>query len=219
MDTFRHILKLSAVATLSALVLTGCGQKAEEEAPLPPPQPKKVERPKETPTVAVTPAVKPPVVVPANPKPAPAPFPPKLIPQAPPEESVAQIVNGYQNKTDYSERVQQIYKLSDIGSAEAIVALGRLFQAEKDNDLKIEILDSMFDIDGLEDRKAALLGAGASADQPKEVRESAIDGLTDLDPKFSIPILNALVSDPDEDIRELAKDSIDQLQTQNTLQH
>jgi HEAT repeat protein len=98
------------------------------------------------------------------------------------------------------------------------VALGGLFQTEKDNDLKTEILDSLFDIDGQEDRKAALLAVGAGSDQAKDVRQSAIDGLSNLDPKVAIPILQSLAGDPDPDIRELAKDTIDQLQTQNTLQ-
>jgi hypothetical protein len=133
-------------------------------------------------------------------------------------KQVGALENAYLANTEFPQRVENIYKITDLGTPEAIAALGRLFQAEKEVDLKTEILDSLFDIDGLDDKKAALLAAGAGADQPKDVRESAIDGLTDLAPKYALPILQALVSDQDQEIRDLAKDAIEQLQQADSLQ-
>jgi HEAT repeat protein len=133
-------------------------------------------------------------------------------------QQLAQFEGAYTANTDLVSRIETIYKITDIGTADSIAVLGRLFHKEKDNELKSEILDSLFDIDGLDDRKAALLAAGVSADQPQEVRETAIDGLTDLEPKNSLPILQSLLSDQSEDIRDLAKDAIEQVQAAGALQ-
>jgi predicted small lipoprotein YifL len=120
----------------------------------------------------------------------------------------------YINKPDFSERVRIIYKLSDSGTPEALASLGRIFHMEKDPDLKVEVLDSLFDIDGQDQSKAALLAQGAGPDQDRDVRESAIDGLTDIDPRIALPILQAMVNDPDPEIRELVRDAIEQVQAE-----
>jgi HEAT repeat protein len=148
--------------------------------------------------------------LPAQPLPQPNPSTPQSL------QAVSSLESDYRSNTDFSSRVDVVYKLSDIGTSEALATLGRLFHLETDNDLRVEILDSLFDIDGLDDKKIAILAAGAGADQVKDVREAAIDGLTDVDPQRAIPILQALLSDPDEEIRDAAKDAIEQLQTQMT---
>jgi HEAT repeat protein len=59
----------------------------------------------------------------------------------------------------------------------------------------------------------AMLKLGTEKGLPTEVRQSAIDGLIDLEDQRVIPILNGLLNDPDEDIRDGAKDALEMLQT------
>jgi HEAT repeat protein len=64
------------------------------------------------------------------------------------------------------------------------------------------------------DEKLKLLSKGSQKGLPSDVRQSAIDGLIDLDDQRVIPVLNGLLNDPDEDIRESAKDALEMLQSQ-----
>ena len=214
MHTVRNILKLAMVAGLTATIWTGCGQK-EESAPAPQPlPPKKAERAKETPKVlAPTPSVKP--VAPAKSADQMTPVTTEADESTP---TAPELEKKYLANPDFTERVQVIFQLSDLGSPEALSVLGRLFQKEQDPDLRIQVINSLFDIDGQDDKKVALLAAGAATNQPKDVRDAAIDSLGSIDIKHAMPILQSLLNDADEDIREHAKDTIEQLQTQDAMQ-
>jgi HEAT repeat protein len=206
MRKIHAILKLSAMTAGVAMMVAACSKSEENPPPEPPVTPARSEPSKPAPSAAKpseTSAPKSTAVAPTAPAPA-----------SDAAQVAATLENAYISNPDFNSRVEQIYKLTDAGTPEAIASLGRLFHMEKDNDLKVEILDSLFDIDGQDERKAALLSAGAGADQPKEVRESAIDGLEDIEPKYALPILQALLGDPDEDIRDAAKDAIETLQSQ-----
>ena len=210
MDNIRASWKISLAAALVAAVVVGCGKSEEVKPPAPAPAPVRQTEPAKP----ASPVAKP-MAAPA-PKPAVAPSvqaPADELPQKP-----AALEAAYAANPDFSKRVEVIYKISDLGTPEAITSLGRLFQGEKDPDLKTEILDSLSDVDGLDDRKVAILTTAAGADQPKDVRQSAIDGLGELEPKYALPILQSLVSDPDEEIQDAAKDQIEQLQSEPALQ-
>jgi hypothetical protein len=210
MREINAILKLSVAAVGLAVVVSACSKSEETLPPAPPSAPTRSEPAKPS-SSAMADAQKPAVTS------APQPQPFAAAPDTPSGNAAqvaATLENAYITNPDFNSRVEQIYKLTDAGTPEAIASLGRLFHMEKDNDLKTEIMDSLFDIDGQDERKAALLSAGAGADQPKEVRQSAIDGLEDIDSKYALPILQALLGDPDEDIRDAAKDAIEMLQTQ-----
>jgi hypothetical protein len=203
MRHMHNILKLCAPAVAAAL-LTACSK--PEKTSTPPPEPPPTVSQPASPASPATPATaKPPVTAPV----------PRATPgkSSHPAEEAAALEREYVANPDFSARVETIYKLTDAGTPEAIASLGRLFQMEKDNDLKTEILDSLFDIDGQDNNKAALLGFAVSPSQPKEVRESAIDALEDIDAKYALPILQGLLADPDEEIRDAAKDAIEMLQT------
>ena len=62
-----------------------------------------------------------------------------------------------------------------------------------------------------------MLTMGARQGLPNEVRQSAIDGLIDLDDQRVIPVLNGLLNDPDEEIREGAKDALEMIQSQPVI--
>jgi len=214
MQSIRTILKLAVVTGLTAMVWTGCS-KPEETTPAPAPfAPNKTERPKENTSIpAPSPVVKPVTQKPAAGLPETA--------KADAEEATPtapELEKAYLANPDFTERVQVIFQLSDLGSADALATLGRLFQKEQDPDLRVQVLNSLFDIEGHDDKKAALLAAGVATNQPKDVRDAAIDALGDIEAKRAVPILQSLLSDPDEDLREHAKDIIEQLQTQDAQQ-
>jgi len=126
---------------------------------------------------------------------------------------VKQLEADYQRETDFQKRVAIIYDLSSTESPDTIDALGRLFLNEKDQELKIELVNSLMDVDGQNDKKLAILNSALRADQPKEVRLQAIDGMGDVEDKRGIQVLQVYANDPDEDIRDAVKDTIDQLET------
>jgi HEAT repeat protein len=132
------------------------------------------------------------------------------------EQTLQEIANleiEYLTNAEFSARAEVIYKISDVGTPGAIPALGRIFFGETDPELKTEVLSLLVDIDNQDNQKLAILSAAVRADQPKEVREAAIDAITDLEsPQRGLPVLQSLSSDPDEEIREDVKDAIEQVQ-------
>jgi HEAT repeat protein len=126
---------------------------------------------------------------------------------------VKQLENEYQNTPDFQKRVTLIYELSsNDDAADVINALAHLFLNEKDEELKTELVNSLSDVDGQNDKKLAILSTAMRADQPKEVRLEAIDGMGDVQDKRGIQILQGYLNDPDEEIKEAAQDTIEQLQ-------
>ena len=119
----------------------------------------------------------------------------------------------YLANTNREDRLDLMMDITDWPGPETVKVLTRLFQAETDAELRVDLLDSLLSIDGSVDEKLAMLALGAAKGQPTEVRQSAIDGLIDLEDQRVIPILNGLLNDPDEEIREGAKDALEMLQT------
>jgi hypothetical protein len=186
-------------------LVIGCSKPADDDEPEPvqrapqataPASPVPAKSPKKAPVPAV------PGEQTAIPAPTPKPESPETV------KEIAAQETSYQTNTEFAAKVEAIFKISDIGSPGSLTALGRLFAQEKDPELRAELLAALGDIQGLDERKAALLAAGAAADQPRNVRQAAIDGLTLIDAKRSLPLLQALSSDADEEIREAAKDAI-----------
>jgi len=124
----------------------------------------------------------------------------------------------YTATTNRDQRLDIMMDIAETPGAEAVKVLTRLFEAESDLDLKVDLLDSLLGIEGFKDEKLIMLTLGARQALPSEVRQSAIDGLIDLDDQRVIPILNGLLNDPDAEIREAAKDAIEMLQSQPAVQ-
>ena len=120
----------------------------------------------------------------------------------------------YTATTNRDTRLDIMMDIAETPGAEAVKALTRLFEAETDPDLKVDLLDSLLGIEGFKDEKLIMLTMGARQGLPSEVRQSAIDGLIDLDDQRVIAVLNGLLNDPDAEIRESAKDAIEMLQSE-----
>jgi hypothetical protein len=205
-------LQIIVTVTLAVamLALVGCSKPEPEETP--PPKPvttKKIEFPAPTNLPSAQPAVSATSAAPVA----------AVEPQAAedtPEQLAAQVKQfeaEYQNTPDFQKRVVVIYNLSSVDSPDTIDAIGRLFLNEKDKELKIELVNSLLDIDGQADKKLAILSTAIRGDQPKDVRLEGIDGMGDTEDKRAIQILQGMLTDPDEDVKEAAQDTIDQLQT------
>jgi HEAT repeat protein len=124
---------------------------------------------------------------------------------------------NYLATTNQEERLDILMDIADTPSAESIKALARLFSAETDAELKIDLLDSLLAIEGFKDEKLDMLKLGVRAGLPIEVRQSAIDGLIDLDDPRVIPVFNGLLNDPNEEVREAAKDALEMLQPETPV--
>ena len=205
---------IAAALALPMLVLVGCSKPASEETPPPskPPTAKGIEFPPPTNLPSRAQVVK---SAPDTTAP--------VAPEVPTEDSpaalsaqVKQFEADYQGTLDFQKRVVIIYNLSSVESPDTIDTIGRLFLNEKDKELKIELVNSLLDIEGENDKKLAILGSAIRADQPKDVRLEGIDGMGDTEDKRAIQVLQGLLTDPDEDVRQNAQDTIDQLQTDVT---
>lgn len=206
----NHISLAVAMASAVALLVTaGCSKKEPQEAPLPPP--------------SVT------TLTASQPLPALPPATNNVALTAPASDTnqasgddqaqaelaaqVKQLENEYQSTPDFQKRVTIIYQLSsNDDTADVIDALAHLFLNEKDQELKIELVNSLTDVDGQNDKKLAILSTALRADEPKEVRLEAIDGMGDAQDKRGIQILQGFLNDPDEDVKESVQDTIEQLQ-------
>lgn len=230
------VLKWMAAAA-GAVMLIGCSKSATQETPPPPAAPATAQPgPAPSPAAAApAPALTQAVAAAApagggsNTAAAAAPttdgvaIPPSAMPQedaatqnAEAQQQIADMEGAYHSSTDFSTRIDAMYRISDVNSAEAVSALGRLFAFEKDPELKTEILDALSDVEGQDSGKVAILAAAAGTDQAKDVRQSAIDGLTNIDPQRALPILQGMVSDSDSDISDAAKDAVEQVKASMT---
>lgn len=219
-------LKFSFVVGLASVVLiaAGCSKKESETTPPPAPPELAAEKPEAPPpTPPPAPLTPPPSVEvkPATPAQTPASAP--VVPPAAREETPAQLVaqvkqleTDYYNTPDFQKRVVIIYNLSSVESPATIDAMSRLFLNEQDTELKVELVNSLSDIEGENDKKLTILSGAIRPDQPKDVRLEAIDALADTEDKRAIQVLQGLLSDLDEEIREATQDAIDELQTDVT---
>ena len=204
-----------------ALIAAGCSKK-ESETTLPPSpsEPPTAEKSGAPPSAQVTPSPS----VEINPAtPAKIPAPTAVVPPADQEETpaevaaqVKQLEGDYFNTPDLQKRVMIIYNLSSLESPATIDAVSRLFLNEQDTELKVELVNSLTDIEGENDKKLTILSGAIRPDQPKDVRLGAIDALADTEDKRAIQVLHGLVNDSDEENREAAQEAIEQLQADAT---
>lgn len=134
----------------------------------------------------------------------------------PPVKALPELERDYTSTTNRDTRLDLMMDIAEAGNADAIRTLTRLFDAEMDPELKVDLLDSLLGIEGFKDEKLIMLTLGIRQGLPADVRQSAIDGLIDLEDTRSIALLNGLLNDPDPEIRQSAQDAIEIIQTPPT---
>ena len=222
---FALWLNLVVSASVLALALLGCSKTEPEKsasapavaptpAPAPKPAPVSAPAPKPAPVMpeVVTPPVKAPMAPTTPPVKSPEPA-PSAAEAAETAKTVAKIEQDYAAATEMGSKLEIMYRASDLPAREGVQTVGYLFQRETDPELKTELLYVLQDFDGEADNILTILTMAVQANQPQEVREAGIDGMSDLEDPRAIGILQGLLNDPNEDIRDAAKDTIEILQT------
>jgi hypothetical protein len=104
------------------------------------------------------------------------------------------------------DRIELARKIATRNDAEAVSALGRLFQNETQPEVKVALLVNLKAIPASAGPDARMqILANALRGQSREVRTTALDSLAQLDdPRASGLILVAMRSDPDQEVREMA---------------
>ncbi len=220
---FSVLLNLAVAASVVALALVGCSKtEPEKSASAPPPAPAPASAPAPGPAPkpappmpeVVTPPVKAPMAQTTPPvKPAPAAPTPSTAEAAETARAVAQIEQEYIATTEMGSKLEIMYRASDLPPREGVQTIGHLFQRETDPELKTELLYVLQDFEEQNDNVLTILTIAVQANQPQEVREAGIEGMSDLEDTRAIGILQGLLNDPNEDIRDAAKDAIEILQT------
>ncbi len=138
-------------------------------------------------------------------------------PPEPPDETplakpLPALERDYAATTNQDTRIDIIMEIAERPGVESVRTLTRLFQVERDQQLLVDIVDSLLAIEGYKDEKLVLLGLAVRQGLPNEVRQSAIDGLIDLEDQRVVGLLNGLLNDPDPEIREGAQDALELVQ-------
>jgi hypothetical protein len=118
------------------------------------------------------------------------------------------------DKIDRSTMASDAAKLADAGVPKPQIAstLGYMFRDENSVEVKTDILDELGDLD--DPSAFDQIVQGLDQHQPDEVRTAAIQALDSLGDKRAIPLLQPLLADRDEDIRDAAQSATDSLNDQ-----
>jgi len=132
-----------------------------------------------------------------------------------PSQTASTLQQKFFNTENPNERREIVFALGDLNSVEATAVLGTLFQNERDEKLKIDILATIEQMEVPDSHKVSIMIAAARPEQPQEVREEAIDVLADLEDPAVLPMLQMLTSDPNAEIRQAAKEALDDITQPN----
>jgi HEAT repeat protein len=128
------------------------------------------------------------------------------------EESSAETAISLQQKflstSDALERKNIIHALGDLDTDDAMDIICRLFQVEREEEVKVDMLETIEQMEVESGRKIPIMAAAIQPDQPQEVRETGIDVLADFDEPGATQLLQNLLNDPNPDIREAAKEAL-----------
>ncbi len=203
-------IKMIVALIFAAAFLPACSKPAQDaEVTTPAPEVILPTRLHATTAASVTPAS-------ASSTPAPDSLPsrPSPVPETPEERppSPAQLQAAYLAAKETPDRIEIVYQLASADSADAMNVLMRLFQSEADAQLKQEMLDAADRIDGQLPVMLTFLSLALGPSQPTDVRDSAFAMLLGINDRRAIPAWQPLLTDPDPDTRELARQQIEDLQ-------
>jgi len=132
---------------------------------------------------------------------------------APPKsgQSVAQLASleqRYLSFADPETRVELIGQVIDPENPLAVEILGRLFQNERDTDLKLALLAAVMVQEEQPAAQLAVFASGLWPLQPQSVRIAAVEGLAILRTAEAVQILHGLRFDADRQIRAAAVEAL-----------
>jgi hypothetical protein len=125
-------------------------------------------------------------------------------------KQAVQLQTEYYADTEFLPRVEIIYRLADASTPQSRGVLSRLFFSEKDVELRVEMVNALPFVDsGDLNLSLPILQEALKAGQPRELREAGLDTIQSLNDPKTLPLLNLLINDPDEEIRETAVRTIE----------
>jgi HEAT repeat protein len=125
-----------------------------------------------------------------------------------PAQTAGSLRQKFLNAQDSNERTAILQALGELENAEAMTVLGFLFQNERDEQLKLDMLATVEQMEVANAPKMPIVTAALRPEQPQSVREAAIDALVDLDEPGALQMLQSLTTDPNPEIRDAAKDAL-----------
>ncbi len=131
---------------------------------------------------------------------------PSPPPAATPEATVGQLELRYRGERETAARGEIVREIAGVNNADAVLALGRLFQNERNSVTRLAIITALGDVDtdaAPQARMATL--TSALHGQPRDVRIAALDGLAQLDDPRALALLRRTgAEDADKQVRETA---------------
>lgn len=109
------------------------------------------------------------------------------------------------------ERAEIVGELWELATPEAVEILRQRFFIEPDVDVKADIVAGLVDEQKPQTREVrfGILAAALAPTQSIEVRETAVSMLVEFDDVRAVALLQNLLSDPNEEIREAAREAIE----------
>lgn len=130
---------------------------------------------------------------------------------------VQEALNNFHKSTDKIDRstmASDVAKLADAGVPKQQIAsaLGYMLRDENSVEVKTDILDELGNLD--DPSAFDQIVQALDQHQPDEVRKAAVEALDSLGDKRAIAVLQPLLTDRDEDIRDAAQTATDSLNDQ-----
>jgi HEAT repeat protein len=121
-------------------------------------------------------------------------------------QRAAELERRYYSEPDLLTRTETVYQLADANTAAAQTTLARLYYAEQDVELKINMLQAIpFFEGGDRTQTLAMLQSATLPTERYELRSAALEVLQDLADPATLPIVQRMANDADPEIRETAQ--------------
>ena len=121
--------------------------------------------------------------------------------------SITDLERQFQNTRDATVRIGLVGEIAVFNDANAVRAIARLFSLEKLPDVKVALLAKLGDInpDEATDTRYGILSAALER-QPRDVRTTALEVVEAFDdPRADQLLVRASATDPDNEVRNIAK--------------
>jgi HEAT repeat protein len=124
----------------------------------------------------------------------------------------AQLAQLLRTGVEPEERGEVVDELWTLATPEAVEILRQHFHIERDPDVKADIVAGLVDEQKPETHEVrfGILATALAATQPLEVRLTAVSILVEFDDARSVALLQNLLQDRDEEIREAAMEAIEE---------
>lgn len=133
------------------------------------------------------------------------------------EPSPRELGQKMRAEEDPAERGLLVSELWEIGTPEAVEILRQQFHIERDTDVKADIITGLVGEQKLETREVrfGILASALAPTQPADVRLVALELAGEFEDARAVALLQNLLQDRDEEVREAAQDAIELLREKN----